>query len=84
MTEFVQMPALERKHSDMVAPVLTDPVGATSDRVAAKLPKIPPAEGTATPDATSSNAQAATKPATPAEDEFEALKKRLDALKVRK
>ena len=76
-----QMPALERKHSDMVAPQLTDPVGATSERVAAKLPQIPPSEGTDTPEVTSTTAQAAAKPA---EDEFEALKKRLDALKVRK
>ncbi|KIM31709.1 hypothetical protein M408DRAFT_327163 [Serendipita vermifera MAFF 305830] len=78
------MPALERKHSEMVAPQLTDPVGATSDRVAAKLPKIPPTEGTATPDVSSSTGQAAAKPTPPAEDEFEALKRRLDALKVRK
>jgi len=69
----------------MVAPALTDPVGATSDRVAAKLPQIPPAEGTATPDVTSPTAQApAAKSAPAAEDEFEALKRRLDALKVRK
>jgi hypothetical protein len=75
------MPALERKHSEMVAPILTDPVGATTERVAAKLPQIPPAEGTSTPNV---EAPGPSKPAPPAEDEFEALKRRLDALKVRK
>ena len=75
------MPALERKHSEMVAPILTDPVGATTERVAAKLPQIPPAEGTFTPNV---EAPGSSKPAPPAEDEFEVLKRRLDALKVRK
>lgn len=65
----------------MVAPTLTDPVGATTERLAAKLPRIPPAEGTATPMV---DAPSTSKPAPPAEDEFEALKRRLDALKVRK
>ncbi|CAG7853905.1 SubName: Full=Related to IST1-Putative translation initiation factor, has a role in resistance to high concentrations of sodium {ECO:0000313/EMBL:CCA67918.1} [Serendipita indica DSM 11827] len=74
---------LERKHSDLVAPLLTDPVGATSDRVAAKLPTIPPTEGSATPNANAGSSQAESKPA-PAENEYEALKRRLDALKVRK
>jgi hypothetical protein len=44
---------------------------------------MPPTEGTATPDTSKAAAPAAAK-STPAEDEFEALKKRLDALKVRK
>ncbi|PVF93813.1 DUF292-domain-containing protein [Serendipita vermifera] len=79
----LKAPALERKHSDLIAPALTDPVGATSERVAAKLPNIPPTEGTATPDVAKQAAPAATK-AAQEEDEFESLKKRLDALKVRK
>jgi len=79
------MPALERKHSELVAPLLTDPVGATTDRVAAKLPQIPPAEGTATSDAATPTASAPAKPGAPsAEEDFEALKRRLDALRVRK
>jgi hypothetical protein len=78
------MPALERKHSEMVAPTLTDPVGATTERVAAKLPQIPPAEGTSTPNIETPLAPGPSKPAPPVEDEFEALKRRLDALKVRK
>jgi len=77
------MPALERRHSELVAPALTDPVGDASDRVAHKLPNIPPAEGAASPDATAPQAPLAAK-STPAEDQFEALKRRLDALKVRK
>jgi hypothetical protein len=75
------MPALERKHSEMVAPILTDPVGATTERVAAKLPQIPPAEGPSTPNV---EAPGPPNPAPPVEDEFEVLKRRLDALKVRK
>jgi hypothetical protein len=76
------MPALERRHSELVAPALTDPVGDASDRVAHKLPNIPPAEGAASPDATAPQVPLAK--STPAEDEFDALKRRLDALKVRK
>ncbi|KAG8810138.1 hypothetical protein FRC17_003076 [Serendipita sp. 399] len=81
----VQAIGLERRHSDLVVPALTDPVGATSERVAAKLPDLPQVEST------TNNADAArqatspstTKP-TAAEDEFEVLKRRLDALKIRK
>jgi hypothetical protein len=78
------MPALERRHTELVAPALTDSIGDTSDRVAHKLPDIPPTDGATLPDATVQQAPPPVAKSTPAEDEFEALKRRLDALKVRK
>ncbi|KAG8854850.1 hypothetical protein FRB91_003012 [Serendipita sp. 411] len=88
----VQDTGLERRHPELVAPELTDPIGATSERVAAKLPDLPQSDSAAnTPDAakqtqeaTSSATSSTTAKPSPAEDEFEALKRRLDALKVRK
>jgi hypothetical protein len=78
------MPALERRHSELVVPALTDSIGDASDRMAHKLPNIPPTEGAPSPDATVPQAPPPAAKSTPAEDEFDALKRRLDALKVRK